>query len=340
MVDSGTRNERAICAVVRPATARKVSATCDGLLSDGWQHNSITASMSSRSTDPSLGPTVLRSFAAARRAALSSRRARPHRPHAAGRRAGATPPESARPSDRRAFPRWATGERRRGAPPAGPRPPRGRNGRSGARAHRAPCGAHARQTTSRPGSLTRRGHRPTSRVAARSRRPGGRTPQRSPRHARETRRRRGRTRRDAPWSPRRVPRWRRACRPPPAVDRRRPRIGERLADDQLVRRRYALHQLIEPRGPSRAALDGVEPAALVGEVSGGVTPPTWVGVDEDHILHGQLLCGGHRRASDDGDVGAAVGISTSCQRMSIQGDRFRRIRRPANVPQAARRHQP
>ena len=38
MVDSGTRNELAICAVVRPATARKVSATCDGLLSDRW-HN-------------------------------------------------------------------------------------------------------------------------------------------------------------------------------------------------------------------------------------------------------------------------------------------------------------
>ena len=61
MVDSGTRNERAICAVVRPATARSVSATCDGRLSDGWQHSSITASVSSRSTDASSGPTVLRS---------------------------------------------------------------------------------------------------------------------------------------------------------------------------------------------------------------------------------------------------------------------------------------
>ena len=58
IVDSGTRNDRAICTVVRPATARRVSATCDGGLRDGWRHSSITARVSSQSTDVFSGSAV------------------------------------------------------------------------------------------------------------------------------------------------------------------------------------------------------------------------------------------------------------------------------------------
>jgi hypothetical protein len=46
-VDSGTRNARAISAVVRPPTARSVNATCDALVSDGWQHSISRVSVSS-----------------------------------------------------------------------------------------------------------------------------------------------------------------------------------------------------------------------------------------------------------------------------------------------------
>ena len=50
MVASGTRNARAICAVLKPATARNVSATWEGGGSAGWQHSSRSVSESSRST--------------------------------------------------------------------------------------------------------------------------------------------------------------------------------------------------------------------------------------------------------------------------------------------------
>ncbi len=47
IVDSGTRKAWAISAVVRPPTARKVSASCDGADSVGWQHRNSSVSVSS-----------------------------------------------------------------------------------------------------------------------------------------------------------------------------------------------------------------------------------------------------------------------------------------------------
>ena len=49
IVASGTRNARAISAVVRPPTARSVSAIAEAGVSDGWQHRNSTTSVSSRS---------------------------------------------------------------------------------------------------------------------------------------------------------------------------------------------------------------------------------------------------------------------------------------------------
>ena len=47
MVASGTRNAPAISAVVRPPTARSVSATADAGVSAGWQHSDSSTSVSS-----------------------------------------------------------------------------------------------------------------------------------------------------------------------------------------------------------------------------------------------------------------------------------------------------
>ena len=47
MVASGTRNARAISAVVRPPTARRVSAICEAGDSAGWQHMNSRMSVSS-----------------------------------------------------------------------------------------------------------------------------------------------------------------------------------------------------------------------------------------------------------------------------------------------------
>ena len=47
MVASGTRNAAAISAVVRPPTARRVSASCDGGDSDGWQQRNSRVRVSS-----------------------------------------------------------------------------------------------------------------------------------------------------------------------------------------------------------------------------------------------------------------------------------------------------
>ena len=49
MVASGTKKALAISAVVRPPTARSVSATCEGGVSEGWQHSNNRTSVSSRS---------------------------------------------------------------------------------------------------------------------------------------------------------------------------------------------------------------------------------------------------------------------------------------------------
>ena len=48
MVASGTRNARAISAVVRPPTARSVSAIAEAGVSAGWQHMNSRISVSSR----------------------------------------------------------------------------------------------------------------------------------------------------------------------------------------------------------------------------------------------------------------------------------------------------
>ncbi len=47
IVASGTTKARAICAVVRPPTARRVRATAEGGVSAGWQHRNSRTSVSS-----------------------------------------------------------------------------------------------------------------------------------------------------------------------------------------------------------------------------------------------------------------------------------------------------
>ena len=290
MVDSGTRNERAICAVVRPATARKVSATCDGLLSDGWQHNSITASVSSRSTDASSGPTVPIARPRVGHALLAPgagavgaqpvdepARRHPNQPglRVVGRSLGGPlasggderllqgvlrEVESAVAAHERTEHVWRA------------RPPDDVEARV-AHASGPPAHIAGRSSITSPGWANA-----AAISSARSR--DSTSTRKNPARC-SLRLRVGSLGGDVRVAL-------------PAVDRRRRRIGERLADDQLARRRHALHQLVE-RAVHRSALDVVELAALVGEVSGGVTPRVRVGVDEDHVLHGQLLYGGHRR---------------------------------------------
>jgi hypothetical protein len=52
IVASGTRNARAISGVVRPPTARSVSASCDDGDSDGWQQRNSSVSVSSDRDQP------------------------------------------------------------------------------------------------------------------------------------------------------------------------------------------------------------------------------------------------------------------------------------------------
>ena len=73
IVASGTRKAFAISAVVRPPTARSVSASCDGTDSAGWQQRNSSVSVSSRSA---IGPgsgTSRRVTSSRRRRALSLR---------------------------------------------------------------------------------------------------------------------------------------------------------------------------------------------------------------------------------------------------------------------------
>ena len=77
IVASGTRNARAISAVVSPPTARSVSAICEAGESAGWQHRNSSVSVSSSSaggSSPGAGATA--SSAGASAAAVSSRRRR------------------------------------------------------------------------------------------------------------------------------------------------------------------------------------------------------------------------------------------------------------------------
>ncbi len=81
---SGTRNARAISAVVSPPTARRVSATCETRVSDGWQQSSSKVSVSSTAGTGS-------GSGGASRAAVSSRRRRADSlRHSSARRRDAT----------------------------------------------------------------------------------------------------------------------------------------------------------------------------------------------------------------------------------------------------------
>ena len=77
MVASGTRNARAISAVVSPPTARRVSAICEAGDSDGWQHRNSRMSVSSDVRRPAGRPAGA-SHCSGRihRATASSRRRR------------------------------------------------------------------------------------------------------------------------------------------------------------------------------------------------------------------------------------------------------------------------
>ena len=151
MVASGTRNAAAISAVVRPPTARRVSASCDGADSAGWQHRNSRVSVSSG----------VRTGLAARTssAAAGSSRRRPGALAAPvvdqpARRDG----DAARPAGCPAPRRPATAAPPPAAPP-GPRPRRRRTGRAGAPARRGPA-APARAAGPRSagrGSHLRRG---------------------------------------------------------------------------------------------------------------------------------------------------------------------------------------
>ena len=64
-VFSGTSRARAISPVVSPPTARRVSATCETVVSDGWQHSNSRVSESSTSVAGG-GSTVERKTASSR----------------------------------------------------------------------------------------------------------------------------------------------------------------------------------------------------------------------------------------------------------------------------------
>jgi hypothetical protein len=76
IVDSGTKNARAISAVVRPPTARSVSASCDAPDSAGWQQRKSSVSVSSSSGAVSSGPAAWSASGGSRAAAVASRRSR------------------------------------------------------------------------------------------------------------------------------------------------------------------------------------------------------------------------------------------------------------------------
>ncbi len=82
IVASGTRNAAAISDVVRPPTARSVSAIAEGVESAGWQHMKSRTSVSSFSAAPSpsaamaiccSGGTRLTTISSRRRRAASLR---------------------------------------------------------------------------------------------------------------------------------------------------------------------------------------------------------------------------------------------------------------------------
>ena len=75
MVASGTRKARAISAVVRPPTARSVSASCDAGDSAGWQQRNSSVKVSSPDGPASTSGTgVIATSASSRRRRASSLR--------------------------------------------------------------------------------------------------------------------------------------------------------------------------------------------------------------------------------------------------------------------------
>ena len=76
IVASGTRNAAAISAVVRPPTARRVRAICDGAVSAGWQHRKSRASSSSGSVVGSSAAAATSASAGRCTPSSSSRRRR------------------------------------------------------------------------------------------------------------------------------------------------------------------------------------------------------------------------------------------------------------------------
>jgi hypothetical protein len=76
IVASGTRNALAISAVVRPPTARNVSAMAEGRVSAGWQHMKRRTSASSPCAGASSGGGATFSSGGVSRAIFVSRRRR------------------------------------------------------------------------------------------------------------------------------------------------------------------------------------------------------------------------------------------------------------------------
>ena len=76
IVDSGTKNARAISAVVSPPTARSVSASCDAADSAGWQQRKSSVSVSSSSGARSSGDGAWSASGGSSAAAVASRRSR------------------------------------------------------------------------------------------------------------------------------------------------------------------------------------------------------------------------------------------------------------------------
>ena len=158
IVDSGTRNARAISAVVRPPTARSVSASCDGAESDGWQHRNSRVSVSSAAgvaqASSAAGATVP-SDGRSDRVGVLAPPARRLAAHVVGHPPGRHGHEPAPRVGGDAVGSGHCAAPRPRAPPA-PRPRRRRTAGSGARARRGPA-ARARAAGPRrsaPGAPT------------------------------------------------------------------------------------------------------------------------------------------------------------------------------------------
>ena len=154
IVASGTRKARAISAVVRPPTARRVSASCDGGESAGWQHRNSSVSVSSCRAARSRRRSARRGVVAARSSSSRRRRAL-----VAAQLVG-QPPRRHRDQPRRRVVGSSLGRplHRRGEQRLLHRVlARRRSGRSGARARRGPA-APARAAGPRRGrgAVTRR----------------------------------------------------------------------------------------------------------------------------------------------------------------------------------------